>query len=168
MAVASTGGHGAPLARDFRTTGGNGSSGKSASSRDSPPPERLACLVEVIHCHLLYVASAAPGLGRRISVLFWDLWMAGVVLVHAVHIIDVRYPLTTPYGLTITASVSIVCPRPLIPRVSERPNFAGCQHYDANCQGRRDIRPCGGVKMYHRDVGVQHKCHHAAGVRRIR
>ena len=36
------------------------------------------------------------------------------------------------------------------------------------CQGRRDIRPCGGVKMYHRDVGVQHKCHHAAGVRRIR
>ena len=37
-----------------------------------------------------------------------------------------------------------------------------------DCQGRRDIRPCGGVKMYHRDVGVQHKCHHAAGVRRIR
>ena len=37
-----------------------------------------------------------------------------------------------------------------------------------NCQGRRDIRPCGGVKVYHRDVGVQHKCHHAAGVRRIR
>ena len=36
------------------------------------------------------------------------------------------------------------------------------------CQGRRDIRPCGGVKVYHRDVGAQHECHHAAGVRRIR
>ena len=27
---------------------------------------------------------------------------------------------------------------------------------DAYCQGRRDIRPCGGVKVYHRGVGVQH------------
>ena len=34
----------------------------------------------------------------------------------------------------------------------------------ARCQGRRDIRPWGGAKVYHRDVGVQHKCHPATGV----
>ena len=34
--------------------------------------------------------------------------------------------------------------------------------------GRRDIRPWGGAKVYHRDVGVQHKCHPATGVSRSR
>ena len=45
---------------------------------------------------------------------------------------------------------------------------SGFGRRDIVCQGRRDIRPCGGVKVYHRDVGAQHECHHAAGVRRIR
>ena len=48
-------------------------------------------------------------------------------------------------------------------------NFVDLPVYlKGRCQGRRDIRPCGGVKVYHRDVGAQHECHHAAGVRRIR
>ena len=42
------------------------------------------------------------------------------------------------------------------------------ERLDRRCQGRRDIRPWGGAKVYHRDVSVQHKCHPATGVSRSR
>ena len=56
-------------------------------------------------------------------------------------------------------------------------NLNGCAEHEScsvlvvssqQCQGRRDIRPWGGAKVYHRDVGVQHKCHPATGVSRSR
>ena len=33
-----------------------------------------------------------------------------------------------------------------------------------NCQGRREIRPCGGAKVYHLSGDVQRKCPPTTGV----
>ena len=38
----------------------------------------------------------------------------------------------------------------------------------SDCQGRRQIRPCGGAKVYQLSIGVQRKCHPATGLSRSR
>ena len=47
---------------------------------------------------------------------------------------------------------------------NKKPHYRDIVNYYIECQGRREIRPCGGAKVYHLSGDVQRKCPPTTGV----